>query len=196
MANIICALIAYLLGSIETSILLAKLFKFPDPRSSGSKNAGATNVLRTAGKNVALLTLIGDLLKGFVAVWIAHAFGVHGFFLAFAGLAAVIGHIFPCFFQFKGGKGVATAIGALLYLSVLTAIVVAVIWLVVVFMTRYISLASLISITAAPILILIFSKSAYFIPLLLIAALIIWKHKENIQRLQKGTEHKAKLKTS
>ncbi len=196
MANIICALIAYLLGSIETSILLAKLFKFPDPRSGGSRNAGATNVLRTAGKNVALLTLIGDLLKGFVAVWITHAFGVHGFFLAFAGLAAVIGHIFPCFFQFKGGKGVATAIGALLYLSVLTTIIVVIIWFVVVFMTRYISLASIISITAAPILILIFSKSAYFIPLLLIAALILWKHKENIQRLQKGTEHKVKLKTS
>lgn len=195
MANVICVVIAYLLGSIQTSLILSKLFKFPDPRSQGSRNAGATNVLRTAGKNQALMTLIGDVLKGFIAVMIAHIFGVQGFFLAMAGLAAVIGHIFPCFFQFKGGKGVATAIGALLFLSVFVAIIVTIIWLVVVFMTRYVSLASLIATAAAPILILVFSQSAYFIPLLLMAVLIIWKHKDNIQRLRKGTETKAKLKT-
>ena len=95
MVNIICALIAYLLGSIETSVILSKLFKFPDPRTHGSGNSGATNVLRTAGKNQALLTLIGDMLKGFLAVLIALVFGVKGFFLAFTLLAAVIGHVFP-----------------------------------------------------------------------------------------------------
>src|ERR1700749_2516763 len=116
MFNILCPIIGYLLGSLQTSLLLLKLFKFPDPRAYGSGNTGATNVLRTAGKNKALMTLIGDLLKGFIAVLIAKLLGVTGFFLALTALAAVIGHIFPLFFQFKGGKGVATAIGALLLL--------------------------------------------------------------------------------
>ena len=193
MGDVICSLIAYLIGSIQTSLILAKLFKFPDPRTTGSKSAGATNVLRTAGKNQALFTLIGDVLKGFIAVWIAHIFGVQGFFLAFAGLAAVIGHIFPCFFQFRGGKGVATAFGALLALSIFVTFTMVVIWLVTVFMTQYVSLASLIAVIAAPLLILIFSQSAYFFPVLIMAILIIWKHKDNIQRLRKGTEPKAKL---
>lgn len=194
MVNIICALIAYLLGSIETSVILSKLFKFPDPRTHGSGNSGATNVLRTAGKNQALLTLIGDMLKGFLAVLIALVFGVNGFFLAFILLAAVIGHIFPIFFQFRGGKGVATAIGGLLLLSFWTAIIAAIIWIATVIITRYISLASLIAIVASPILILIISQSAYFIPILIMAGLIIWKHKENIERLRAGIEHKVNLK--
>lgn len=194
MANVICVVIAYLLGSLQTSVLLSKILKFPDPRTQGSGNAGATNVLRTVGKNQALATLIGDVLKGFIAVMIARIFGVTGFFLALTALAAVAGHVFPCFFQFRGGKGVATAIGGLLLVSPFIAILVTVIWLVVVFMTRYISLASLISAAAAPILILIFSNTSYFIPILLMAGLIIWKHKENIQRLRAGTENKVNLK--
>lgn len=194
--GIICVIIAYLLGSIQTSLILSKLFKFPDPRSVGSHSAGATNVLRTAGKNQALFTLIGDVLKGFLAVLIASIFGVQGFFLALAGLAAVIGHIFPCFFQFRGGKGVATAIGAILYLSVFVAILLAIIWLAVVFMKQYVSLASIIAAAVSPILILFFSRGAYFVPVLLMAGLIIWKHTDNIQRLRNGTEPKAKLKTT
>lgn len=194
--SIICVIIAYLLGSIQTSLILSKLFKFPDPRSVGSHSAGATNVLRTAGKNQALFTLIGDVLKGFLAVLIASIFGVQGFFLALAGLAAVIGHIFPCFFQFRGGKGVATAIGAILYLSVFVAILLAIIWLAVVFMKQYVSLASIIAAAVSPILILFFSRRAYFVPVLLMAGLIIWKHTDNIQRLRNGTEPKAKLKTT
>ena len=105
MANVICVIIAYLIGSLETSVLLSKFFKFPDRGAMGSRSAGATNVLRTAGKNQALLTLIGDVLKGVVAVLIARVFHAEPFFLALATLAADIGHIFPCFFQFKGGKG-------------------------------------------------------------------------------------------
>lgn len=197
MANVICVIIAYLIGSLETSVLLSKFFKFPDPRSQGSRSAGATNVLRTAGKNQALLTLIGDVLKGVVAVLIARLFHAEPFFLALAALAAVIGHIFPCFFQFKGGKGVATAFGGILMLAPFIALLLAVLWLVVVFATRFVSLASLISAAAAPILVLIFSslRMAYFLPLLIMAGLIIWKHKDNIRRLRLGTENKVKLKT-
>ena len=196
MANVICVIIAYLIGSLETSVLLSKLFKFPDPRSQGSRSAGATNVLRTAGKNQALLTLIGDVLKGAVAVLIARLFHAEPFFLALAALAAVIGHIFPCFFQFKGGKGVATAFGGILMLTPFIALLLAVLWLVVVFATRFVSLASLITAAAAPILVLIFSslRMAYFLPLLIMAGLIIWKHKDNIRRLRLGTENKVKLK--
>lgn len=194
MANVICVVIAYLLGSLQTSVLLSKILKFPDPRTQGSGNAGATNVLRTIGKNQALATLIGDVLKGFIAVMIARIFGVTGFFLALTAFAAVAGHVFPCFFQFRGGKGVATGIGGLLLLSPFIAILAIVLWLVIVFTTRYVSLASLIAAGATPILILIFSKTAYFIPILLMAGLIIWKHKENIQRLRAGTESKVNLK--
>lgn len=194
MANVICVVIAYLLGSLQTSVLLSKFFKFPDPRTQGSHSAGATNVLRTIGKNAALLTLIGDVLKGVIAVLIARIFHVQGFFLAMVALAAVIGHVFPCFFQFRGGKGVATAIGGLLMLSPLIAILLAVLWLVIVFTTQYVSLASLIASAAAPVLILIFSHTPYFLPVLIMAGLIIWKHKSNIQRLRNGTESKVKLK--
>ncbi len=194
MANIISVIIAYLLGSIQTAVILSKLFGFPDPRTQGSRNAGATNVLRTAGKNQALMTLIGDVLKGMLAVLIAKFLHAQPFFLALSALAAVAGHIFPCFFQFRGGKGVATAIGAILILSPVIAIILSIIWLVVVFMTSYVSLASLITCAAAPLLILIFSHTAYFLPILIMAGLIIWKHKDNIQRLRKGVEHKVKLK--
>lgn len=197
MANIIPALIAYLIGSIQISVLLSKIFKFPDPRTRGSHNAGATNVLRTAGTNPAVLTLIGDVLKGVIAVLIARLLHAEPFFLAFAAFAAVVGHIFPCFFQFRGGKGVATAIGGLLMISPFIAVLLTVIWLVVVLMSRYVSLGSIVAAGAAPLLILIFSsyRIAYFIPILLMSGLIIWKHKENIQRLRNGTESKLKLKT-
>ncbi len=197
MANIICVVIAYLLGSLQVSVLLSKVFKFPDPRTQGSHSSGATNVLRTAGKNVALLTLIGDFLKGVIAVVIAIILHAMPFFWALAALAAVAGHIFPCFFQFRGGKGVATGIGGLLILSPFVGILVAILWLVIVFMTQYVSLASIIAAAASPLLILIFSslRMSFFVPILLMAGLIIYKHKDNIQRLRSGTETKVKLKT-
>jgi acyl phosphate:glycerol-3-phosphate acyltransferase len=195
MANIISAVIAYLLGSLQVSILLAKWLKFPDPRLQGSHSTGATNVLRTTGKNQALLTLIGDVLKGVVAVLIAYILHAQPFFIAFSVLAVVAGHIFPCFFQFRGGKGVATAFGGILMIAPFIAVLLIILWLVIVFITRYISLASLIATAASPIFILIFSsqRTAYFLPILLTAGLIIWKHKENIQRLRSGTETKVKL---
>lgn len=190
---IVCLVIAYLLGSIQTSVLLSKWLKFPDPRTQGSGNTGATNVLRSVGKNQAAMTLIGDVLKGFLAVLIGIICGLQGPFLAILAFAAVVGHVFPVFFQFRGGKGVATALGGIILLSFWVALIAAVIWLVVVFMTRYVSLASLIAVAATPILILILSQGSYFIPVLLMAILIIWKHKDNIKRLRAGTESKAKL---
>ncbi len=197
MANVICVLIAYVLGSLQTSILLSKFFKFPDPRTKGSHSAGATNVLRTAGKNLALLTLIGDLVKGALAVVVAMLLHAIPFFWAMAALAAVVGHIFPCFFQFRGGKGVATAVGGVLMLAPFIAVLLVVLWLVIVFLTRYVSLASIIAAAALPIFVLIFSplRMSFFFPTLIMAGLIIWKHKDNIYRLRKGTENKVKLKT-
>lgn len=195
MGNIISAVIAYLIGSIQVSVVLSKFFKFPDPRTRGSQNAGATNVLRTAGLNPALLTLIGDVLKGVIAVFIARILHADPFFIAFAAFAAVIGHIFPCFFQFRGGKGVATAIGGIFVFAPFIAILLAIIWLAVVFATRYVSLASIVAMGLSPLLILIFSshRGAYFIPVLIMAGLVIWKHKDNIRRLTNRTETKVKL---
>jgi acyl phosphate:glycerol-3-phosphate acyltransferase len=195
LSNIISVVIAYILGSLQVSVLLSKFLKFPDPRTHGSHSTGATNVLRTVGTNQAILTLIGDFLKGFIAVLIAIVLHANPFFVAMAALAVVIGHIFPCFFQFRGGKGVATGLGGLIVLAPLVALIGIVLWLVIVYMSRYVSFASIIVAAAAPILILIFSPErwSYFIPILLMSALIIGKHSANIQRLRKGTEPKIKL---
>jgi glycerol-3-phosphate acyltransferase PlsY len=193
MAEFIAIIIAYLLGSVSSSIVLAKLFHFPDPRTVGSGNAGASNILRTVGKNQAVVVLIGDVLKGLLAVGIARLFGVYGFGLAFVALAAVVGHVYPVFFKFRGGKGVATAIGAILGLSLFVGILLIIVWVAIAFLLRLASLASLAAAICAPIFILMFSWSAYFIPVLLITVLIVWKHWDNIERLRAGTENKIKF---
>ncbi len=190
MTAIIAIVIAYLLGSLSTSIILSKVLKTADPRTQGSGNAGATNVLRILGKQQAIIVLIGDILKGAIAVWIGHLLHVRGFMLGIVGLAAVIGHVYPLYFKFKGGKGVATAIGVTLALSFISGILMAAAWLAVAFALRYSSLASLIAVILAPIFLLIFSHASYFIPSVLIALLIIWLHKENIDRLRNKTEGK------
>jgi acyl phosphate:glycerol-3-phosphate acyltransferase len=187
--GIIFIIIAYLVGSISCAILVCKAMKLPDPRTEGSGNAGATNVLRIAGKLPAVLTLVGDALKGFLPVLIAAWLGVWGFMLALVALAAVVGHIFPLYFKFKGGKGVATAFGGLLVLSFLAAIISIIVWIIIAAATRYISLASLVAIVIGTLLIL-FIHTIYFLPVLIAALLIIWKHKENIERLKAGTENK------
>lgn len=194
MAFIFALIIAYLLGSISCSIVLAKVNKTPDPRTAGSTNAGATNVLRTSGKKDALIVLVGDILKGLIAVLIGHFLHVFGFELGLVALAAVVGHIFPVFFGFKGGKGVATAIGTFLGLSVFSGILTAIVWVVVAFLTGYASLASIVSVILGMVFLTIFSLPAYFIPTLCIALLVIWKHKDNIERLKNKTESKIKFK--
>lgn len=190
MSALIAIIIAYLLGSVSSAIVVSKVFKTPDPRTEGSGNAGATNVLRIAGKHQAAIVLAGDILKGLIAVLIGHLLHVAGFKLGIVGLAAVLGHVFPLYFGFKGGKGVATAIGVTLGLSFISGILMAAVWGVIAFVFRYSSLASLVAVVLAPIFLLIFSHGAYFIPSVLIAALIVWKHKDNITRLQNKTESK------
>ena len=190
MSAVIAIIIAYLLGSVSTAIVVSKIVKTPDPRTEGSGNAGATNVLRIAGKQQAAVVLAGDLAKGLIAVWIGHLLHVQGFMLGMVGFAAVAGHVFPLYFGFKGGKGVATAIGAVLGLSLISGILMAAAWGAIAFTMRYSSLASLVAVILAPIFLLIFAQAAFFVPAVLIAALVVWKHKENITRLQNKTESK------
>lgn len=181
--------LAYLLGSVNTAVIVCQLMKLPDPRTEGSKNPGATNVLRIGGRNAAFLVLGADILKGLIAVWIAAIFGLGGFALGLVALGATLGHIFPVFYGFQGGKGVATALGSILGLSFFIGIVCCIVWVVTVFITRYSSLSSLIAVSVAPIL-LLFVNAGYFLPVLLIAGVVAWRHLENIARLRLGTENK------
>lgn len=192
MAGIIMIIVGYLLGSINTGILVCKFMKTDDPRSTGSGNPGANNVFRTVGSNAAALTLAGDILKGFIAVLIARIVGVHGFMLGLVAVAAVVGHIYPLYFKFKGGKGVSAAVGAILGLNFIVALVVAIVWVVVVAITRYASLASMIAIVCAP-LAAAFIHTGYYAALIIMAAVIIWRHWGNIDRLMKGNEDKMDL---
>lgn len=193
MSTTIALLISYLLGSLSSAIITAKILKLPDPRTQGSGNAGATNVLRSSGKKPAMYTVIGDILKGFIAVIIGRMLGVDGAMLGIVALAAVIGHIFPLYFGFKGGKGVATAIGGILGLSIAVGAASAVVWAVIAYITRYASLASLVAIVAGFIFSIVFGHPGYAFSILCIAGVIAWKHKDNIDRLRNGTESKIEL---
>ena len=193
MGFLISVILAYLVASLSFAVIIARLVHAPDPRTVGSGNAGATNVLRLAGKQAAIYVLLADGLKGLVAVLIGRFFHVHGVSLAFVGVVAVIGHIFPVYFHFKGGKGVATMIGALVGLSFYVGLFVILVWFVITYFTYYSSIAALLSAVAAPIFMMIGAHTDYFFPVLLMAILIIWKHWENIQRLCQGTESKIDL---
>ena len=190
MATIICLVLGYLIGSLSCAILISKLMGGKDPRTEGSRNPGATNMLRLNGKNQAILVLVGDVLKGIIAVFIATTAGVHGVMLALVALATVIGHIFPLYFQFKGGKGVATSIGVLFGLSMGLGIAALLTWVVIAAIFKYSSLAALVAIIFAPFYALILSSPTYFFPLVLMTVLVAWKHSENIKRLKDGTESK------
>ena len=187
---IIAAAIAYALGSVSSAIIICKLLNLPDPRTEGSGNPGATNVLRVGGKKAALFTLGADILKGAIALIIARAFGVSGFFLGITAIAVVAGHIFPFLYNFKGGKGGATALGALIIMSPLVGLMTAAIWVLVAALMHYASLATMISAAFAVVIGTLFTHSGYFLPLLGLAGLLIWRHKENIQRLRDGSEPK------
>jgi glycerol-3-phosphate acyltransferase PlsY len=188
-------ILAYLMGSICSAVIVCKTFALPDPRSEGSQNPGATNVLRLAGKKYATIVLVTDLLKGTFPVLIAKMFGADATVVSYVALAAVIGHMYPVFFGFKGGKGVATAIGALLGFQFIVGIMVTATWLLVVRFSRYSSLASIVSISLAPFYsILIIGRIEIFPPIFFMAVLILIKHKDNILRLIDGTESKVKFK--
>ena len=187
---ILCLATAYLIGSFSSAILLSKLLKFPDPRESGSHNPGATNVLRLGGKKAAAIVLIIDMLKGLLSVLIAKGLGLQGMELAFIALAAVIGHVFPIFYKFKGGKGVATALGGFFGLSFILGLLATLVWILVAKFWRYSSLSSLSAGLSAPIFSMALAQKPFFIPLFLIAALLIWTHKSNIERIINGLEPK------
>ena len=190
---LIIALAAYLIGSLSFAVIVAKLMGLPDPRSFGSGNPGATNMLRTGKKTAALLTLLGDLAKGWLAVWLAAKFGaefgVQILAVHAAALAVFLGHLYPVFFGFKGGKGVATALGVLLALNIWVGLSALAIWLAIFAITRLSSLSALIASSSAPLL------GAYFtgdrlttLVLFIITALLLWRHRGNIQRLISGEE--------
>lgn len=201
-AYIIVAIIAYLLGSISFSIIFSKKFAGFDVREKGSKNAGTTNVLRTVGKKAAILTLVCDVLKGVVAVLIAFLVGIwveginKALLLQIAGIFVVIGHLFPVFFKFKGGKGVATSLGVLLTINWQIGLICLVFALVIMALTRMVSLGSIMAAILFPVL-TIFIHQNYLVPNanyvifgIILATLVVFLHRANIQRILEGKENR------
>jgi glycerol-3-phosphate acyltransferase PlsY len=193
MPTIAFVLIAYLIGSISFAVVTSKLFGLPDPRTFGSKNPGATNVLRTGKKAAAALTLFGDAAKGWLAVFLAQrfaqAYGVDETGIALVALAVFLGHVFPLFFSFQGGKGVATALGILLALNVWMGLAVLATWLLAAFMWRISSLSALITSVLAPLYGLVFLQVGVLRGAVLsLALLLLWRHQSNIRNLLAGKE--------
>ena len=192
-ADIAAAVLAYLIGSLSFAVIVSRALGLPDPHSYGSGNPGATNVLRSGSKKAALLTLLGDTLKGVAAVLLAKAFATQ-FGITVNGVALVavtvfLGHLFPVFFGFKGGKGVATAAGVLWALDWRVGLGLTAIWALVFAVTRVSSLSALIGSAAAPVLgYVFFGNGAVFYATLVMAALLFWRHKDNIRRLATGEE--------
>ena len=194
MLLILLPVIAYLVGSISSAIIISRLKGLEDPRNVGSGNPGATNVLRSGDKSAAALTLLGDILKGLLPVLLARFLNAEPVVIAVVGLAAFLGHLYPLYYRFKGGKGVATAIGVLLASSPLTAFFVVCIWLVIALLTHYSSLAALIAALSAPLLFMLIKPNlAYVIMAGILAGLLAWRHQANITRLLNGTESKIDL---
>ena len=190
--EIVLILGAYQLGSIPTGLLLAKAAGV-DIRSTGSGNIGATNVYRTLGRTVGVLTLVGDCLKGLLPVLAARYLGLTDAWIAAAGLAAFLGHVYTVFLGFKGGKGVATALGVFLGVSPLAVLGAMTIFALLVWKWRYISLGSISAAAAMPILVAILDRRPVLVGMtVVVAALVIWKHRENIGRLRAGTENQFK----
>ena len=180
---------AYLLGSLSAAIILSRIMGFEDPRSGGSNNPGATNVLRIAGKKAAFFTLVGDFLKGLIPVLLAHWLGVEPIVVALTGFAAFIGHCFPLFFAFKGGKGVATAIAATLAFDWASGVVLVAIWLLFAKVFKISSLAAIVSFSLLPLAIFWRTQDPWIsLVFVALSAILIWRHKSNIQRLIRGTE--------
>jgi len=182
-------LLGYLAGSLASAVIVCRTMGLPDPRTGGSGNPGATNVLRLGGKKAAVLTLLGDVLKGVLPVLAAHALEVPEPARALTALAAFLGHLYPVFFRFQGGKGVATAFGAIIALSWPVGLVFGLLWLAVAATSRYASVASLSAAAAAPVAALgLLGDTTQAAVLALMGALVWWRHRENIARLRAGTE--------
>jgi glycerol-3-phosphate acyltransferase PlsY len=186
---LICAVLGYLLGSVPFAVIVSRAFGLDDPRSFGSGNPGATNVLRSGSKKAAALTLLGDAAKGWLAMFIAARVGAGDTATAVAGLAAFLGHVFPFTLKFRGGKGVATALGVLLGLSGALAGITAGIWFAVVLFTRYSSLAALAAAAAAPLLAdWLLGRTEITVIVGIMCGVLIYRHKSNIRKLLDGTE--------
>ena len=181
------ALCAYLLGSLSFAIVLSRLHGRPDPRVNGSGNAGATNMLRLAGRKLAILTLLGDLCKGLAPVLIARQVGLDLQAQAWIGLCAVLGHLYPLYFRFRGGKGVATAAGLLLGVYPPAALLAMVVWSLTLYLTRTSSLAALI---ATPLILplLAWREPEALLPATVLTVLIVWRHRRNLRDLFSGRE--------
>ncbi len=189
MLTTLFVVLGYLAGSISTAIIVCRAMGLPDPRSEGSRNPGATNVLRFGGKKAAAITLAGDFLKGVLPVLLARGVGVDDTGLALTGLAAFLGHLYPVFFGFEGGKGVATAFGVILGLSWLTALAALATWLIMAFTVRISSLSALTAATLAPLYAWLFGLPLiYSAAILFMAILLIWRHRSSIRDLLAGTE--------
>ncbi|MDC5704200.1 glycerol-3-phosphate 1-O-acyltransferase PlsY [Vibrio europaeus] len=180
---------AYLLGSISSAVLICRVLRLPDPRGVGSNNPGATNVLRIGGKKAAVAVLLCDMLKGTIPVWGGYFLDIDPIILGVIAIAACLGHMYPLFFHFKGGKGVATALGAIAPIGLdLTGMIIAT-WLSVAFLFRYSSLAAIVTVLLAPFYTWMV-KPQYTLPVAMLCCLIIFRHHQNIKRLFEGTEPK------
>ncbi|MBV5296105.1 MAG: glycerol-3-phosphate 1-O-acyltransferase PlsY [Curvibacter lanceolatus] len=191
-------LLAYLLGSLSFAVIVSHVMGLNDPRTYGSKNPGATNVLRSGSKAAAVVTLLLDALKGWLPVvlvrWYGRRWGLDDGTVALVGLAAFLGHLYPVFFRFQGGKGVATALGVLFGVDAVLGLAAGAIWLLMAVLFRYSSLSSLTAAVAAPLVYVLASGTAWYaetpelLALVAMAALLVYRHRENIQRLLAGTE--------
>ncbi len=191
--NLGCALAAYLLGSLSSAVIVCRLFGLPDPRDQGSKNPGTTNVLRLGGKKPAVITLLGDSLKGFLPLVIGHWLGVDVVGLSLLAAGAVLGHMFPLFFGFVGGKGVATALGVLLGAHWSLGLAALATWLVIAVISRYSSLAAILTTLMVPIYVVVLTPQyspVFAATTAAISLLMIWRHRPNIEKLLAGTESK------
>ena len=200
LASVVATLAAYLIGSLSFAVIVSRAMGLSDPRTYGSGNPGATNVLRSGSKPAAIVTLLLDAAKGWLPVmlvkWFGPAWDLSEGAQALAGLAAFLGHLYPVFFAFKGGKGVATAVGVLLAFEPLLALAALVTFTIIVFFSRYVSLASMVAAVFAPAYYLIgdgvawTASGAKTLALIAMGLLLMWRHRENIQRLLAGTESK------
>jgi glycerol-3-phosphate acyltransferase PlsY len=193
MTNLLVAVVAYLIGSISFAVVVSAAMGLSDPRTYGSKNPGATNVLRSGNKAAAILTLLGDAFKGWLAVWLVKhvgaAYGFDAFSVALASIAVFVGHLYPVFFRFKGGKGVATAAGVLLAIDPVLGIATAATWLIIAFFFRYSSLAALIAALFAPLFdLFMFGGNPVAGAIIAMSVLLVWRHRANISKLLAGQE--------
>ncbi|HRO59690.1 MAG TPA: glycerol-3-phosphate 1-O-acyltransferase PlsY [Burkholderiaceae bacterium] len=193
--GVLAIVLAYLIGSVSFAVVVSRAMGLADPRSYGSKNPGATNVLRTGNKAAAVLTLLGDAAKGFVAVALARAlaerYGFGDGTIALVALAAFVGHLYPVFHGFKGGKGVATAAGILLALNPWLGLGTLLTWVLIAFFFRYSSLAALVAAVFAPLWYLfLFGPDAILVAVAVMSAMLIWRHSANIANLLSGKERR------